>query len=106
MKILIELEKSGNTLITNRNIVNSLFFYLSALLGSTFGMMESFAWIMGLVEWFLDSIEKRRNRKVFVGKTQNVGVMLSSFMKTDLRMNEIAVYETIFENVEKKECKF
>ena len=97
------LEKSGNTLITNRNIVNSLFFYLSALLGSTFGMMESFALIMGYVECFFDSIEKRKNRKVFAVKTQSTRVLLSFFMKTKSKNNGITVEDLIFESAGKKE---
>ena len=80
-----------------------MFFYFSALLGSTFGMMESFALIMGFVECFLDSIENRRNRRIFAIKTQNIGVMLSSFMKTKLKIHGFTVHDISFEKIDKKE---
>ena len=81
-----------------------MFFYFSALLGSTFGMMESFALIMGYFEFFFDSFEKRKNRKVFAVKTQSTRAMLSSFMKIKNDSKRITVEDSIFETSGKKRC--
>ena len=75
-----------------------MFFYFSALLGSTFGMMESFALIMGYVEFFYDYIKKRKNRKVFASKTHSTRIRLSSFVKKKSKISGITVEDVIFEN--------
>ena len=84
MKIILKLAKSSNALLTTRNTITSLFLYIGALVGSTFGMLEIFGVVMGVVEGFFDHLEHRKIRKVYAQEVIGIRNNLISLFDFDL----------------------
>jgi hypothetical protein len=90
--------KSNTALVTARNITSSLFLYLGALIGSTFGIMEMFALLMGVFEGYFEKFKAKHQKKIFsekVFRTREIIDTLFNNRRKILRFNTKAFPETI-----------
>ena len=74
---------------TTRNIISSWFLYLGALLGSTFGMLESFGLLMSLFETGFDKIEQKRRKKVYSEMVFETSYRLKEFIWSEFQIKEL-----------------
>ena len=104
IKVKIELIKSETVLKTMRNIISSWFIYLGALLGSTFGILESFGLLMSFFESLVNKIEQKRRVKVNSEKVVKSRFRLRKFIWSESQVKSFdrtifGIEETDFQKI-------
>ena len=79
--VTLELMLSSTALVTKRTLINNWVAFFGTLLGTIFGLLESFGSLMGFCERLVDKIEGKLERSRLVTKIMKERKNISSFME-------------------------
>ena len=83
---------SSTALVTKRTLINNWVAFFGALLGTVFGLMESFGSLMGFSESIVDKIDGKFQRSKLISRLMNERKNISIFME-DLNYLESFKFE-------------
>ena len=93
LNVRIDIYESDTGVKVIRQLNQSVFIFLSALLGSVFGLMGTFAVLLGFIESLYEKWESKHIEKInYSSHKERIKLLISQFKFNPIRLHKVYPY--------------